>query len=73
MLIFATLHPERLLTITQMAEAYSISRNHLVKVVHEMGQHGFIATRRGEGGGIRLGRSPWDLADVIRAMRRNPR
>jgi Rrf2 family nitric oxide-sensitive transcriptional repressor len=69
-LIFAAVHPERLVTISEMAEAYSISRNHLVKVVHEMGQHGFIETQRGKGGGIRLARPPREigLADVVRAM-----
>lgn len=69
-LIYAAVNPERLVTISEMAEAYDISRNHLVKVVHEMGQLGFIDTQRGKGGGLRLARPPEEigLADVVRAM-----
>lgn len=69
-LIYAALHPDRLVTIGEMAEVYGISRNHLVKVVHEMGRHGFIETHRGKGGGLRLARPPGaiGLGEVVRAM-----
>ena len=41
-------------TITEIAERYSISRNHLVKVVHNLGKLGYITTIRGRQGGLRL-------------------
>jgi Rrf2 family nitric oxide-sensitive transcriptional repressor len=45
-------------TIPEIADAYSLSRNHLMKVVHQLGLGGFIATRQGRGGGFSLARAP---------------
>lgn len=55
--------------ISGLAEAYGISRNHLVKVIHRLGQLGFIETRRGRSGGIRLILDPAEirLGEVVRA------
>ncbi len=47
-----------LATIDHIAAAYDISRNHLMKIVHQMGQHGLVETLRGRSGGIRLARPP---------------
>lgn len=55
--------------ISAIAEAYGISRHHLVKVVHRLGQLGYVETRRGRSGGIRLAREPRDirLGELVRA------
>ncbi len=55
-------------TIGEIAQNYEISRNHLVKVVYNLGLNGFIRTIRGRRGGITLGRLPEqiNLGDVIR-------
>lgn len=56
-------HPEQLITITELADYYGISRHHLIKVVHYLGKQDFINTTRGRGGGIALAR-PLDLINL---------
>ncbi len=55
-------------TITEMANFYKISRNHLVKVVHNLGLMGFVQTKRGKNGGIRLAKDAGliSIGDVVR-------
>ena len=48
----------RLLTIQSIAELHGISRNHLMKVVHQLGLSGMVETVRGRIGGLRLNREP---------------
>jgi Rrf2 family nitric oxide-sensitive transcriptional repressor len=67
-LIYLALHPEPRPTIAEIARAYAISRNHLMKVVFDLGRDGLVATTRGKKGGLRLGRPPGDirLGEVVR-------
>lgn len=55
-LLYLATHKDQIVTITELADFYKISRNHLVKVVHELGLSGYILTSRGKHGGIRLAR-----------------
>jgi Rrf2 family nitric oxide-sensitive transcriptional repressor len=70
LLMHLALAPDRLVTISEIAGAFAISRNHLVKVAHELGKEGFVETLRGRGGGLRLARPPEDISigHAIRVM-----
>jgi Rrf2 family nitric oxide-sensitive transcriptional repressor len=51
-----------------VANAFGISRHHLVKIVHDLGRHGYLATQRGIGGGFTLALPPEKIGvgDVVR-------
>lgn len=57
-------------TISQTAAELNVSVNHLVKVVHFMGQQGWVHTVRGRNGGIYLAKnlSEYRLGDVIHTL-----
>ena len=56
-LIHLALYEDRLCSIGEIANAYSISHNHLMKVVNGLVSGGFIETVRGRSGGLRLARA----------------
>lgn len=62
--------PEALSQIRDIAGAFAISENHLMKVVQRLGAEGFLFTQRGRNGGLRLARDPADirLGDVVRVI-----
>lgn len=57
-LMYLGLRHGQLVTISEIAKAYAISENHLMKVVHQLGQQDYVETVRGKGGGLRLVRDP---------------
>ena len=70
-LIYTANQPDgRLVQVDEIARVYGISRNHLTKAVHRLGQMGYLETVRGRGGGMRLAMPPNDIriGDVVRAM-----
>ena len=57
-----------LVTISDIAYHFDISRNHLMKIVHKLGQKEYIQTVRGKYGGMRLEREAITvrLGDLVR-------
>jgi Rrf2 family nitric oxide-sensitive transcriptional repressor len=68
-LIYLATHPEGS-TVAEIARAYGVSRNHLVKVVHNLGRVGYIHTTKGRSGGICLAKPAASirLNDVVLDM-----
>lgn len=62
-LIYLAVKPEphTLANISDIANSYNISRSHLTKIIHQLGQLGYIETIRGKNGGIRLARAPEEI------------
>jgi len=69
-LIYLASSPDRQATISEVSDFFNISRNHLVKVVHQLGSKGFVKTLRGKGGGFSLQRPPEQISigEVVRSM-----
>lgn len=72
-LIYLGLHRNSVPTIAEIARSYCISRNHIVKVVHNLANLGLVRTIRGRNGGMLLAREPEaiNVADVIRETEPN--
>lgn len=72
-LIYLGVRGDSLATIEEIAAAYGISESHLTKVVHKLGKLGIVATVRGRGGGMRLGRAPAEIniGETVRLMEGN--
>ncbi len=56
--MYLSVHDKRLCTIQEISDVYSISRNHIVKVVHNLVLLNYVLSTQGKGGGIRLSKSP---------------
>ncbi|MFY9837100.1 MAG: Rrf2 family transcriptional regulator [Xanthobacteraceae bacterium] len=53
-LIQVGLNGGKLTTINDIAQSFGISKPHLMKVVNDLGQKGYLNTVRGRNGGVRL-------------------
>jgi len=60
-LLFLGANQGRRVAMTEIAQRFGISREHLRKVVHTLAQLGIIETFRGKNGGFVLNRAPADI------------
>lgn len=60
-LMYLAANRDRLVTIQEIADLHGIAKNHLSKVVHQLGLMGSVETVRGRNGGLKLGREPADI------------
>ena len=61
LLMYVALKPNELVLMSDVAEAYGISKNHLTKITHRLALAGFLETVRGRNGGLRLAKSARDI------------
>ncbi|MBT2130016.1 Rrf2 family transcriptional regulator [Aliiroseovarius lamellibrachiae] len=64
----AALKAPELIRVDDVVRVHGLARPHIVKIVHELGQAGYIITQRGRGGGFRLARPAAEIVvgDVVR-------
>lgn len=72
-LMYLGVRGEGLATITEISERYGISRNHVMKVVFDLGRLDYVETVRGRHGGVRLRRAPEEInvGELVRHMESN--
>ncbi|MDO9284165.1 MAG: Rrf2 family transcriptional regulator [Aquabacterium sp.] len=68
-LMYCAARPQQSVTISELADHHGVSRNHLMKIVTDLGRLGMLATTRGRSGGLRLLMDPAKIrvGDVVRA------
>lgn len=68
LLMYLALKDDGLATIEEVAQSYGISKNHLMKVAHQLGVAGYVETVRGRRGGLRLAKPATriGLGEVVR-------
>jgi Rrf2 family nitric oxide-sensitive transcriptional repressor len=62
-------NPGRACSVREIADWFGISRDHLVKVSHNLAGLGFVTSAKGRGGGLRLARPAAEitLAELVKA------
>ncbi len=68
LLMYLAVKEDGCATISEVAQAYGISKSHLMKVAHQLGVVGYIGTVRDKGGGLRLSKAAQEigLGEVVR-------
>ena len=58
----------RWVPVREVSEAHGVSHNHMLKVVRQLAINGYIDSKRGVAGGVRLSREPEQIriGDVLR-------
>ncbi len=72
-LMYLGTHPGQVISTRQISDAYSISKHHLVRVVHTLAEHGYVHVTPGRSGGVTLAKDPRTIAlgNVVRDVEPN--
>jgi len=67
-LLYLGSHPGEIVATKRISDAYGISKNHLVRVMQTLGDHGYIRVIPGRAGGVTLAKDPSTihLGEVVR-------
>ena len=58
LLMYLAMHHDETVTIQEVSVRFTVSKNHLVKISHQLTKSGLIESIRGRNGGVRLAKSP---------------
>ena len=69
-LILAARSQDRLVTIDEASQTFSLSRHHVAKIVRRLAGAKIVTTRRGQSGGFSLARPPEQITvgDIVRLL-----
>lgn len=73
LMMYLAMNKDTLVTIQEASERFAISKNHLVKISHQLTKEGLIESLRGRNGGVRLARPAQSISveEVLRATEDN--
>ncbi len=61
-LLYLAARPQQQCSISEITRAYGVSQSHLMKVVNDLVNAGYLISARGRFGGIRLARDPREIS-----------
>ena len=67
-LLYLGTRPEKICSIAEIARTYGVSQNHLMKVVNDLANAGYVTSLRGRSGGLKLGQAADEIniGEVVR-------
>lgn len=73
LLMYLSMRSGEPVTIQEVSDRFAISKNHLVKISHQLTKAGLIVSMRGRNGGVCLARPPESITveEVLRATEDN--
>lgn len=73
LLMYLAMRRDEPATIQEVSDRFAVSKNHMVKISHQLTKAGLIESTRGRNGGVCLAREPESISieEVVRAAENN--